>query len=212
MDEMKGNYPEIESAESLIRETLKMEEEKFLVLLDRGIKILNEEISKIDKVLPGEVAFKLYDTYGFPLDLTQDILKSKSLTIDNDKFNTLMQESRELAKKNWKGSGDAAVEDIWFGIREKLGATEFLGYETNQAEGLVLSLLKDNKEVKEIKKGDEAIIITNQTPFYGESGGQVGDTGEIKSGDFKFEVSDVCLLYTSPSPRDKRQSRMPSSA
>ena len=102
-----------------------------------------------------------------------------------------MQESRELAKKNWKGSGDAAVEDIWFGIREKLGATEFLGYETNQAEGLVLSLLKDNKEVKEIKKGDEAIIITNQTPFYGESGGQVGDSGEIKSGDFKFEVSDV---------------------
>ena len=191
MDEMKGNYPEIERAESLIRETLKMEEEKFLVLLDRGIKILNEEISKIDKVLPGEVAFKLYDTYGFPLDLTQDILKSKSLTIDNDKFNTLMQESRELAKKNWKGSGDSAVDDIWFGIREKLGATEFLGYETNQAEGVVLSLLKDNKEVDQINSGDEAMIIINQTPFYGESGGQVGDKGEIISGEFIFEVEDV---------------------
>ena len=168
-----------------------MEEEKFLVLLDRGIKILNEEISKIDKVLPGEVAFKLYDTYGFPLDLTQDILKSKSLTIDNDKFNTLMQESRELAKKNWKGSGDSAVDDIWFGIREKLGATEFLGYETNQAEGVVLSLLKDNKEVDQINSGDEAMIIINQTPFYGESGGQVGDKGEIISGEFIFEVKDV---------------------
>ena len=191
MDEMKGNYPEVQRAESLIKETLKMEEEKFLVLLDRGIKILNEEISKIDKVLPGEVAFKLYDTYGFPLDLTQDILKNKSLTIDNDKFHSLMQESRELAKKNWKGSGDSAVDDIWFGIRDKLGATEFLGYETNQAEGVILSLLKDNKEVDEIKAGDEAMIIINQTPFYGESGGQVGDKGEIVAGDFVFEVEDV---------------------
>jgi len=191
MEEMKGNYPELERAESLIRETLKMEEEKFLVLLDRGIKILNEEISKIDKVLPGEVAFKLYDTYGFPLDLTQDILKNKSLTIDNEKFNLLMQESRELAKKNWKGSGDSAVDDIWFGIREKLGATEFLGYETNNAEGVVISLLKNNKEVESLNNGDEGMIILNQTPFYGESGGQVGDTGQIIAGDFKFEVIDV---------------------
>jgi alanyl-tRNA synthetase len=102
-----------------------------------------------------------------------------------------MKESRELAKKNWKGSGDAVVEDIWFGIRDKLGATEFLGYETNQAEGAVISLLKDNKEVKELKINDEGMIITNQTPFYGESGGQVGDTGEILTGDFKFEVTDV---------------------
>ena len=191
MEEMKGNYPELERAESLIRETLKMEEEKFLVLLDRGIKILNEEISKIDKVLPGEVAFKLYDTYGFPLDLTQDILKNKSLTIDNEKFNLLMLESRELAKKNWKGSGDSAVDDIWFGIREKLGATEFLGYETNNAEGVVISLLKNNKEVESLNNGDEGMVILNQTPFYGESGGQVGDTGQIIAGDFKFEVIDV---------------------
>ena len=191
MEEMKGNYPELERAESLIRETLKMEEEKFLVLLDRGIKILNEEISKIDKVLPGEVAFKLYDTYGFPLDLTQDILKNKSLIIDNEKFHLLMQESRELAKKNWKGSGDSAVDDIWFGIREKLGATEFLGYETNNAEGVVISLLKNNKEVESLNYGDEGMVILNQTPFYGESGGQVGDTGQIIAGDFKFEVIDV---------------------
>ncbi len=190
-DEMKGNYSEIERAESLIKETLRMEEEKFLILLDRGIKILNEEITKIDKILPGEVAFKLYDTYGFPLDLTQDILKNKSLTIDNDKFQSLMKESKELAKKNWKGSGDSAVDDIWFSIKDRLGPSEFLGYETDQAEGIILSLLKDNKEVNELNKNDEGIIILNQTPFYGESGGQVGDTGEIISGNFKFEITDV---------------------
>ncbi len=190
-NEMSENYPELVRAEFLIKETLKMEEEKFLVLLDRGIKILNDEISKIDKVLPGEVAFKLYDTYGFPLDLTEDILRNKSMSIDTEKFQSLMKESRELAKKNWKGSGDAAVEDIWFGIKDKLEATEFLGYETNQAEGVVLSLLKDNKEVDQLKENDEGMIIVNQTPFYGESGGQVGDTGEIVSNDFKFEVTDV---------------------
>ena len=102
-----------------------------------------------------------------------------------------MKESRELAKKNWKGSGDTAVEDIWFSIRDKLGATEFLGYESNQAEGVVLSLLSNNKEVNELKENDEGMIIVNQTPFYGESGGQVGDTGEIIANDFKFEVTDV---------------------
>ena len=190
-DEMKGNYSEIERAESLIKETLRMEEEKFLILLERGIKILNEEITKIDKILPGQVAFKLYDTYGFPLDLTQDILKNKSLTIDNDKFQSLMKESKELAKKNWKGSGDSAVDDIWFSIKDRLGPSEFLGYETDQAEGIILSLLKDNKEVNELNENDEGIIILNQTPFYGESGGQVGDTGEIISGNFKFEITDV---------------------
>ena len=117
-----------------------MEEEKFLVLLDRGMKILNDEINKIDKVLSGDVAFKLYDTYGFPLDLTQDILKNKSLGVDNLKFDQLMKQSKDLAKKNWKGSGDSAVDDIWFGIKDKLGPTEFLGYETNQAEAIVQSL------------------------------------------------------------------------
>ncbi len=191
MDEMSGNYPEIKRAEALIKETLKMEEEKFLVLLDRGMKILDEEISKIDKILPGEVAFKLYDTYGFPLDLTQDILKNKSLKIDNQKFEELMKKSRELAKKNWKGSGDSAVDHIWFAIKDKLGPTEFLGYETGQAEGVIKSLLKKNEQVKLLKAGDEGMIIVNQTPFYGESGGQVGDTGEIVSNNFKFKVSDV---------------------
>ena len=190
-DEMKDNYSEIERAESLIKETLRMEEEKFLVLLDRGIKILNDEITKIDKVLPGEVAFKLYDTYGFPLDLTQDILKNKSLKIDSEKFQSLMEESKELAKKNWKGSGDSAVDDIWFSIKDKLGASEFLGYETDRAEGIILALLKDNKEVDQLNENDEGMIIVNQTPFYGESGGQVGDTGQIIAGNFKFEISDV---------------------
>ena len=190
-EEMSENYPELERAQSLIKETLKMEEEKFLVLLDRGIKILNEEIAKINKVLPGEVAFKLYDTYGFPLDLTEDILRNKSLKVDHSKFESLMKKSRELAKKNWKGSGDSSVDQIWFGIKDKIGPTEFLGYETNQAEGVVVGLLKDNKEIEELKNGDEGIIITNQTPFYGESGGQVGDTGNISSENFNFEVNDV---------------------
>ncbi len=191
MEEMSGNYPELKRAEALIKETLKMEEEKFLVLLDRGMRILDEEVTKIDKVLPGEVAFKLYDTYGFPLDLTQDILKNKSLQIDNKKFDELMKQSRELAKKNWKGSGDSAIDDIWFAIRDKLGATEFLGYETDQAEGIIQSLLKNNEQVEKLKTGDEGMIILNQTPFYGESGGQVGDTGEIISSNFKFKVLDV---------------------
>ncbi len=191
MNEMSANYPELKRAESLVRETLKTEEEKFLVLLERGMKILNDEISKVDKVLPGEVAFKLYDTYGFPLDLTEDILKNKSLLVDHKKFKSLMNESRELAKKNWKGSGDSSVEEIWFEIKDKIEPTEFLGYETDQAEGVILSLIKDNKEVKSLNNGDEAIIIVNQTPFYGESGGQVGDTGHIVSGEFKFKVNDV---------------------
>jgi len=191
MNEMSVNYPELKRAELLVKETLKSEEEKFLVLLERGMKILNDEISKVEKILPGEVAFKLYDTYGFPLDLTEDILKNKSLSLDHKKFKSLMNQSRELAKKNWKGSGDSSVEEIWFGIKDKIEPTEFLGYETNQAEGVILSLIKDNKEVKSLNRGDEAIIIVNQTPFYGESGGQVGDTGYIVAGDFKFEVTDV---------------------
>ena len=190
-DEMSSNYPELVRADSLIKETLRMEEEKFIVLLDRGIKILDDEVIKIDKILPGEVAFKLYDTYGFPLDLTEDILRNKSLSVDKKKFQSLMKDGRELAKKNWKGSGDAAVENIWFGIKDKLEATEFLGYEADQAEGIILSLLKDNKEIGELKENDEGIIIVNQTPFYGESGGQVGDVGEIITSNFKFEVTDV---------------------
>ncbi|MDA8559318.1 alanine--tRNA ligase [Candidatus Pelagibacter bacterium] len=191
LEEMSASYPELNRAESLIKETLKMEEEKFLVLLDRGIKILNEEISKIDKVLPGDIAFKLYETYGFPIDLTEDILKSKSLKFDKDRFGELMRESIELARKNWKGSGDSAVEKIWFGIKEKIGPTEFLGYENDQAQGIIKCLLKNHKEVSVLNKDDEGMIVLNQTPFYAESGGQVGDKGIIVKDDFKFEVTDV---------------------
>ena len=191
LNEMSKNYPELKRAESLIKETLKMEEEKFLVLLERGMKILDDEISKIDKVLPGEVAFKLYDTYGFPLDLTEDILKNKSLKVDNTKFDEMMKKSRELAKKNWKGSGDSSVSEIWFNLKEKIGPTEFLGYETNQAEGSVTAIIKDDKEIQQLKEGEEGQIILNQTPFYGESGGQVGDKGKITSGENEFEVTDV---------------------
>ncbi|MDA9604963.1 alanine--tRNA ligase [Candidatus Pelagibacter sp.] len=191
LEEMSISYPELDRAQSLIQETLKMEEEKFLVLLDRGIKILDEEISKINKILPGEVAFKLYDTYGFPLDLTEDILKNKSLKVDNKKFDLLMNKSKELAKKNWKGSGDSAVDQIWFEIKDRLGPTDFLGYTSNKAEGIIKLLLKNNKEVDNLDIDDEGIIITNQTPFYGESGGQVGDIGIISNDKFKFEVIDV---------------------
>ena len=191
LEEMSNNYPELERAQSLIKETLKTEEEKFLVLLDRGIKILNEELEKVEKILPGEVAFKLYDTFGFPLDLTEDILKNKSLTVDGDKFDLLMKESKELAKKNWKGSGDSSIDQIWFDIKDRLGATDFLGYSTDKAEGVITLILKNNKEVQDLQENDEGIIITNQTPFYGESGGQVADTGIISNEVFEFEVSDV---------------------
>jgi len=191
LEEMSNNYPELDRAQSLIKETLRMEEEKFLILLDRGIKILNDEISKIDKVLPGEIAFKLYDTYGFPLDLTEDILKNKSLKIDHKKFQSIMKKSKELAKKNWKGSGDSSIDEIWFDIKDRLSPTDFLGYASNKSEGVITFLLKDNKEVKKLNKEDEGIIITNQTPFYGESGGQVGDIGTIFNENFKFDVMDV---------------------
>ena len=191
LEEMSNNYPELERAQSLIKETLKTEEEKFLVLLDRGIKILNEELEKVEKTLPGEVAFKLYDTFGFPLDLTEDILKNKSMTVDGEKFDLLMKESKELAKKNWKGSGDSSVDQIWFDIKDRLGATDFLGYSTDKAEGVVTLILKNNKEVQDLQENDEGIIITNQTPFYGESGGQVADIGIISKEAFEFEVSDV---------------------
>ena len=191
LNEMSINYPELERAQSLIKETLRMEEEKFLILLDRGIKILNDEVSKIDKVLPGEVAFKLYDTYGFPLDLTEDILKNKSLKIDHEKFKVLMKKNKELAKKNWKGSGDSSVDKIWFNIKDRLGPTDFLGYTFSKTEGVITSLLKNNEEVKNLQESDEGMIISNQTPFYGESGGQVGDTGTISTESFEFIVTDV---------------------
>ena len=148
-------------------------------------------LGKVKKVLPGEVAFKLYDTYGFPLDLTEDILRNKSLTVDSNKFDILMKESKKLAKKNWKGSGDSSVDQIWFDIKDRLGATDFLGYASNKAEGVISLILRNDKEVQNLQENDEGIIITNQTPFYGESGGQVADTGIISNESFEFEVSDV---------------------
>ena len=191
MNEMKGSYPELTRGKDLIVETLKNEEEKFSSLLERGIKILNSEIEKIDKVLPGDVAFKLYETYGFPIDLTEDILKSKSLKFDRERFGTLMRESVELARKNWKGSGDKSVEGKWFKIREELDATEFLGYELDKAEGVILKIFKDSNFVNEANEGDEVQIIANQTPFYAESGGQVGDQGFMKNSDCEIKINDT---------------------
>ncbi len=191
INEMSKSYPELAIAEALITETLKMEEEKFLVLLERGVNILNDEIKNIKTILSGEVAFKLYDTYGFPLDLTQDILKSKSLKVDVASFEKLMSERKQEAKKNWKGSGDSSVENIWFSIRNKLGPTDFLGYETDKSQGVILGIIKNGEDVDSLREKDEGIIITNQTPFYGESGGQIGDSGLLFNSDSKFSVRDT---------------------
>jgi len=191
INEMSSSYPELLRAEALISETLKMEEEKFLVLLERGMNILEEETKKVKDVFPGDVAFKLYDTYGFPLDLTQDVLRRKSIKVDSKVFDQLMVNRREDAKKNWKGSGDRAVEHIWFNIREKLGPTDFLGYETDNSQGVVLSIIHDGKEIEILNEDKEGIIITNQTPFYGESGGQIGDTGFLFGSKSRFEVTDT---------------------
>ena len=191
INEMSSSYPELLRAEALISETLKMEEEKFLVLLERGMNILEEETKKVKDVFPGDVAFKLYDTYGFPLDLTQDVLRHKSIKVDSKVFDQLMANRREDAKKNWKGSGDSAVDHIWFNIREKLGPTDFLGYETDNSQGVVLSIIHDGKEIEILNEDKEGIIITNQTPFYGESGGQIGDTGFLFGSKSQFEVTDT---------------------
>ena len=191
INEMSSSYPELLRAEALISETLKMEEEKFLVLLERGMNILEEETKKVKDVFPGDVAFKLYDTYGFPLDLTQDVLRHKSIKVDSKVFDQLMANRREDAKKNWKGSGDRAVDHIWFNIREKLGPTDFLGYETDNSQGVVLSIIHDGKEIEILNEDKEGIIITNQTPFYGESGGQIGDTGFLFGSKSQFEVTDT---------------------
>jgi len=191
INEMSSSYPELLRAEALITETLKMEEEKFLILLERGMNILEEEMKKITKIFPGDIAFKLYDTYGFPLDLTQDILRSKSIKVDTKSFDQLMTKRKENAKKNWKGSGDTAIEHIWFKVREKLGSTDFLGYETDNSQGVVLAIIHNGKETDTLTENSEGIIITNQTPFYGESGGQIGDTGFLLGSNSRFEVTDT---------------------
>ena len=191
INEMSSSYPELLRAEALITETLKMEEEKFLTLLERGMNILEEEMKKITKIFPGDIAFKLYDTYGFPLDLTQDVLRSKSIKVDTKSFDQLMTKRKENAKKNWKGSGDTAIEHIWFKVREKLGSTDFLGYETDNSQGVVLTIIHNGKETDTLTENSEGIIITNQTPFYGESGGQIGDTGFLLGSNSRFEVTDT---------------------
>jgi len=192
LNEMSESYPELKRGKDLIEETLKNEEEKFSSLLERGIKILDENLEKVkNKTLPGEIAFKLYDTYGFPLDLTADILREKNIAVDNDGFEKSMEKSKQLARSNWRGSGDKSIEEKWFKIREELSATEFLGYAHDKAEGVILKILKDNESIKEAQTGDEIEIITNQTPFYGESGGQVGDQGVIKTNKSKIIINDT---------------------
>ena len=192
LSEMKSSYPELITGKELIIETLKNEEEKFSSLLERGMKILNENLTKVsNKTFPGSTAFKLYDTYGFPLDLTDDILKGRGIKVDNVGFEKEMEKSKALARANWKGSGDKAVEERWFKIREKINPTEFLGYEFDKAEGVVIKISKDGKFVDLASTGDEVEVITNQTPFYGESGGQVGDQGYIFNSDCKIKINDT---------------------
>jgi alanyl-tRNA synthetase len=192
LNEMKNSYPELSQGKDLIIETLKNEEEKFSSLLERGIKILDENLNKVEnKILPGNIAFKLYDTYGFPLDLTADILRNKDIKIDNEGFDAEMEKSKSLARSNWKGSGDKSLEEKWFKIREELNPTEFLGYEFNKAEGVVLKISNGKEFIDEAKEGDEVELITNQTPFYAESGGQVGDQGVIKTSTGKINVLDT---------------------
>jgi len=190
--EMSDSYPELERNKPLIIETLKTEEEKFSSLLNRGIEILNENLNKVkNSFFPGEVAFKLYDTYGFPLDLTADILKNKNIKVDHAVFDREMEKSKKLARANWKGSGDKSLEEKWFKVREELSPTEFMGYEFNKLEGVILKISKGKNFVNEVNAGDEVEIVTNQTPFYAESGGQTGDQGVIYSNDCKVIVEDT---------------------
>jgi alanyl-tRNA synthetase len=187
-------YPELERGEALIAETLKLEETRFQRTLDRGLRLLDEATAELaeDGVFDGETAFKLYDTYGFPLDLTQDALRAKRMTVDVESFNVAMQRQREEARRAWAGSGEAATEEVWFAIREEVGATEFLGYETERAEGLVTALVVDGKRVDAATEGQEVAVVCNQTPFYGESGGQTGDTGVITGGgDARVVITDT---------------------
>ncbi len=192
--EMGEAYPELVRAKALISETLQLEETRFRKTLDRGISLLDAETRsfKSGDELSGDVAFKLYDTYGFPLDLTQDALKNRQISVDVSAFDKAMERQRAEARKGWSGSGDAATEQIWLELREKLGATEFLGYNSQQALGTITAFIKNGKTVKKIGKGEEAFLISNQTPFYGESGGQVGDTGVITGAKgARFIVTDT---------------------
>lgn len=181
LNEMDRQYPELARAEATITENLKAEEERFKQTLERGLKLLDEETEKLGKgqKLAGDAAFKLYDTYGFPLDLTQDILRNRGLEVDTDGFEKAMDNQREMARAAWSGSGEKAVGNLWFELKEKLGANKFLGYEQESAEASILAIVKDGAEVQSANAADKVFIILNQTPFYGESGGQIGDIGEF---------------------------------
>src|SRR6476469_6257790 len=189
--EMGQAYPELLRAEALITETLKLEETRFRRTLERGLAILDEKSKGLKKgaMFDGDTAFTLYDTYGFPLDLTQDALRARGISVDLASFEDAMERQREKARASWAGSGDAAQETVWFTLREKIGATEFLGYETESAEGVVAALVKGGKEVSELKKGESGAVVMNQTPVYGESGVQVGDTGEMRREGLQLTVS-----------------------
>jgi alanyl-tRNA synthetase len=180
--QMGDAYPELVRAEALITETLRLEETKFKKTLDNGLKLLSENSGSLTSgaVFPGDVAFKLYDTYGFPFDLTEDALRPRGITVDTKGFEAAMQKQKEAARAAWKGSGDAATETVWFEIKDKVGASEFLGYDTESAEGVIAAVVGGGKQTKTLKSGDDGAIVVNQTPFYGESGGQIGDTGVIK--------------------------------
>ena len=192
--EMGAAYNELVRAEALITETLYLEENRFKKTLERGLRLLDEDSSNLAKgdTFSGETAFKLYDTYGFPLDLTQDALKSRGITVDTTAFEAAMEAQREDARRAWKGSGDAKTETIWFELKERFGATEFLGYDTEMAEGIVRAIVVDGKEVQGLAEGQKGAIVVNQTPFYGESGGQTGDHGVIRTAEgASFLVTDT---------------------
>ncbi|CCA93839.1 alanine--tRNA ligase [Novosphingobium sp. PP1Y] len=179
--EMGQAYPELGRAQPLIEETLEREEVQFRRTLSNGLKLLDEATAEMGEGarLPGETAFKLYDTYGFPYDLTEDALRSRGISVDKDGFDAAMAQQKAAARAAWKGSGQTADNEVWFDIAEREGATEFTGYTSTSGEGRVVALVKDGKEVETASAGDEVIVLTNQTPFYGESGGQVGDAGTI---------------------------------
>jgi alanyl-tRNA synthetase len=191
--EMGQAYPELHRAEAMIAETLKLEETRFRNTLQRGLSILEEASKSLKKgdMFDGVTAFTLYDTYGFPLDLTQDALRPRGIGVDIAAFTDAMEEQRKKARASWAGSGEAADEAVWFALREKIGATEFLGYETESAEGVVTALVRDGKEVSALNKGESGAVVLNQTPFYGESGGQVGDTGRLTGEGVRFKVTDT---------------------
>src|ERR1700674_1406720 len=191
--EMGQAYPELRRAEGLITETLKLEEIRFRKTLERGLAILDDASKSLKKgdMFDGVTAFTLYDTYGFPLDLTQDALKPRGIGVDIASFTDAMERQRKTARASWTGSGEAADEAVWFMLREKLGGTDFLGYETETAAGAVAALVRDGKAVTTLRQGESGAVILNQTPFYAESGGQVGDTGAMTGEGVRFAVTDT---------------------